>query len=103
LGIGLASIFAVISLSILLLLSSIADILGLILIIVYILILLISTPLLVLTIADKVNIKSNIYLSISAVAGTLYLLTLIPLAGPVIEFIFTVTGTGMILMKLFRK
>ncbi len=103
LGIGLASIFLVTLLSIILLISSFTATLGILLALAYVLILLVSTPILVYYIAQKVNIKSNIYLSISAIAAALYLLTLIPIVGPVIEFIFTVTGTGMIIMKLFRK
>lgn len=103
LGIGLASIFSVTMASIILLISSFTATLSIILALVYILILLVSTPILVYYIAQKANIKSNIYLSISAVATALYILTLIPFIGPIIEFIFTTTGTGMIIMKLFRK
>lgn len=102
-GFGLASIFLVTLLSIVLLISSFTATLSIILVLLYVLILLVSTPILVYYIAQKANIKSNIYLSISAIATVLYLLSIIPFVGPIIEFIFTTAGTGMIIMKLFKK
>lgn len=103
LGIGLASIFLVVFVSILLFICSFTTTLALVLVLVYVLILLISTPILIYYIAHQININCNIYLKISIVSGALYLLNLIPIIGSIINFAFTLTGTGMIFIKLFKK
>ena len=102
-GIGLASVFIVAFIMILLFITSIATNVSLILALVYALILIISTPTFILCIAKQINLKSNIYINILIIATVLFLIKLIPFVGGFVQLVFTLTGCGRLIKRLLKK
>ena len=102
-GISLIAIFSIIILTILLLLSAIGSKLGIIIIIIFVLLYLVSVPLFTISIAFylknifKAEKTYIFYLILAAVSIVLYLLTLIPLLGIIISFIINIASIGLIL------
>lgn len=102
-GIGLLAIFAVITLSILLILTNIGSTLSFVLVFAYIFLLFLSMPLFVLDIANLLKEKLNIYLGILLIALVLFLISEIPYFGGFLMFLFITTGNGRILRNLIRN
>ena len=107
-GIGLLSIICVILATVILLLTSIGSTLGIVLIFAYVLILLLSTPLFVLDIANTLVVdgplkgKINFYLLVLLLALALFLIEQIPFVGGLLSFLFVIISTGRIIRNLIR-
>ena len=103
LGIGLLSILCVIILSILLLITSIGSRLALVLIVAYILVLLLATPLFVLDIARALRGKLNFFVLTLLLALGVFIISQLPYIGGLFLFLFKVTGTGRLIRYIISK
>lgn len=103
LGIGLLAILAVFILSILLFILNIGVTLSFALIIAYIFLLFISTPLFVLDIAILLKDKINVYIGILVISLVLFVIYQVPFVGGLISFLFTTIGSGRIILKMLKK
>lgn len=104
LGIGLGFLILIPLISILLLVSNVGSILGLIILLIYIILLIITKPIFIISIAtfvkSKVAKKINIYLYILGIDVILSLLILIPYVGFIISILVSLIGFGMITRNL---
>lgn len=103
LGIGGLAFIIVIILSILLFIINIGVMLGFALIVAYIFLLFISTPLFVLDIAIILKEKCSIYLGVLLLAILLFLVFQIPYLGAFISFLFTTIGCGRIILNILHN
>ena len=107
--IGLVSIIVIPVVSILLLITAVAAPVALLLMVVYGLVIAISSAVLAITLASKlankvkVLAKLNNLLAVIIVTIVLWALKLIPVAGGIISFLVVLTGFGMVIMSLFNK
>lgn len=103
LGIGLLSLIIVSILSVLLLITAIGSKIAIILILLYVLLCLISVPILTIVITNtlkstlKVEKTSIFCLILVLVSIILYGITLIPLAGILLEFILKILAIGLLI------
>lgn len=103
LGIGLISIFAVVLAFILLLLTGVGLTLGLALLVAYIFVCIIALPLLLLTIADMLKLKWNIYLKVLLVTFVYFVISIIPFIGSILVPVAILVGIGRILLCIFNR
>ena len=107
LGIGLAFLILLPIISILLFVSNIGTILGILLLLIYIILLIISKTIFIISIAkyvkNKCAKKLNIYLYILIIDVILSLITLIPYVGFIISMLISLIGFGMITRNLIPK
>lgn len=100
-GIAFASVFVLFVLFVLLLLSGIGITLSLVILIAYIFVFALGLPLLILNIANMLKIKMHLVLKVLMVSTALYLISLIPVFGPIVMFMALFVGLGRIILKLF--
>lgn len=107
LGIGFGLLILIPIIAILLFLSNVGSILGIIVLFIYILLMIISKPIFVISIAtfakEKLSIKMNTYLYILAIAIILSLIALIPYVGFIVSLLISFTGFGIITKNLIVK
>lgn len=107
LGIGFGLLILIPIIAILLFLSHVGSILGIIVLFIYILLMIISKPIFVISIAtfakEKLSIKMNTYLYILAIAIILSLIALIPYVGFIVSLLISFTGFGIITKNLIVK
>lgn len=106
LGIGLGFFILIPIISILLLITGVGSILGLIILLIYIILLVISKPIFIISIAtftkNRLSDKFNIYLYILAIAVILSLISLIPYVKLVVSLLVNLAGFGIII-KCIKK
>lgn len=103
LGVGILSLLAVITLSILLIVTQIGFTLSLVLIFAYLFLLFMAIPIFILDIASLFKNKYNLYLSTAVIALALYLISAIPVVGGIVMFVVLMTGIGRICNKVLLK
>lgn len=103
-GIGLGFLILIPIISLLLFISNVGSILGVILVLIYVILIIISKPIFIISIAkfvtSKVQNKFNVYLYIFAITIILSLISLIPILGFVVSAIVKLIGFGMIMKNL---
>lgn len=104
LGIGIGFLILVPIITVLLFITNIGSAVGSLLLLVYIILLLISKPIFIISIAifakNKLSDKINIYLYILAVSIILSLISLVPYLGFIVSALVSATGFGMIIKNL---
>ncbi len=103
LAIGFVSIFILISLIIILIFTGVGLPLALFILFGYLLISCLSLPLFLYNIADIIKLNLNIYVKLLIVTIVFFLVSLIPVVGPIIVFISLLIGIGRILFTLSTK
>ena len=105
--IGLGFLILIPVISILLLISNVGSVLGIILLLIYIILLIISRTIFIISIAtfskNKCAKKLNIYLYILIIDIILSLIVLIPYVGFIISMLFSLIGFGMITKNLITN
>lgn len=102
-GVGFASFFLAFVLLFALLITGIGLTLSLVVLAGYLLVLGLALPVFLYSIANIIKLKLNILVRLLLVTAVYYLVTLIPVVGPLAMFIALFIGTGKILLNLFKK
>lgn len=103
LAIGFVSIFAIILLVILLLLSGLGIYIGLVFIVGYLFILGLALPLFLHDIAKSIKLKKNLYVKLLIITLGYYVISLIPKVGSLFVFITVLIGLGRFLLNKLKK
>ena len=103
LGVGFISLFAILLVFMLLCFSIIGIPLAFVFVIGYLFLLGLALPLFANNIANAIKLKLNIYVKLLIVTAILYLVSLIPIVGSIVIFIFLLIGSGQILLELFKR
>ncbi len=100
LAIGFVSIFILIALIMILLFTGVCIPVALFLILGYMLVACIALPIFLYNIADVIKLKLNIYIKLLIVTTVFFLISLIPVLGPIVVFVSLFIGIGRILFTL---